>query len=238
MKDRLDTEIIMSVDDTLNMLDGLLEKWDQDWWNEFYSDKEKPIPFFVNIPDVNLVSAVKGIEKSNCRAIDIGCGNGRNSVYLAKQNYITDGIDFSYESIEWARENAKNENVEVNFINESFFDFEIGNETYDLIHDSGCLHHIKPHRRSSYLEKIKNILKPNGYFSLTCFNLKGGKNLTDRDVYRKSSMQGGMGYSEYKLRTILAQYFEIVEFKEMEEIKDGDQFGVNICWTVLMRKMF
>ena len=35
----IDKEIIFSDEDTLEMLDGLLEKWDQEWWDNFYSDK-------------------------------------------------------------------------------------------------------------------------------------------------------------------------------------------------------
>lgn len=233
---KIDTEIILNNDETLKMLDELLEKWDQKWWNEFYSDKEKPIPFFVEKPDENLVSFVEKSALKNGVALDIGCGNGRNSIYLATNGYKTKGIDFSDTSIKWAKENAGKKNVEVSFINQSFFDFEETIETYDLIHDSGCLHHIKPHRRSQYLQKIHSLLKSNGHFSLTCFNLKGGVNISDYDVYREASMQGGLGFSEVKMKKVLEPYFEIIEFREMKELNDESTFGKDICWTVLMKK--
>ena len=42
----MDREIIISHDDTLNMLDDILEKRDHEWWNTFYSDRDKPVSFF------------------------------------------------------------------------------------------------------------------------------------------------------------------------------------------------
>lgn len=75
METEIDKEIIKSEEDVLIMLDTLLQKRDGEWWDKFYSDRNKPIPFFVNAPDENLVSYVdKGLFGKG-RALDIGCGN-------------------------------------------------------------------------------------------------------------------------------------------------------------------
>lgn len=63
-----------------------------------------------------------------------------------------------------------------------------------------------------------------------------GANISDYEVYRSGSMQGGLGFSEYKLRTILEPYFEIIEFREMRDLDDEDIFGKSFLWTVLMKK--
>lgn len=49
-------------------------------------------------------------------------------------------------------------------------------------------------------------------------------------------MQGGLGFSEYKLRTVLEPYFEIIEFREMRDSVDENLFGKPFLWTVLMKK--
>ncbi len=232
----IDKEIIRSDEDVLTMLDALLQKRDGEWWDNFYSDRNKPIPFFTNGPDENLVSYLdKGLIGGG-RALDIGCGNGRNSIYLAKQGFEVDGIDFSRASIEWARQRASEESAAVNFINQSIFDFYMKNSGYDFVYDSGCLHHIKPHRRTQYIRRIADILKPGAYFGLTAFNLKGGANISDYDVYRDFSMHGGIGFTEFKLKSILSPYFQIVEFREMKEISEDGLYGRAFCWTVLMKK--
>ena len=236
MLNKVDSEIIKTENDTLVMLDKLLEKRDNEWWNKFYSDKEKPIPFFKNIPDENLISySDRGILKPG-KSLDIGCGYGRNSFYLSKRGFETYGIDFSKTSIEWGKEIAKDQSIKINFLCQSIFDFKDKPESFDFIYDSGCLHHIKPHRRNQYLKTILKYLKPNGYFAMICFNLKGGANVSDYDVYRDNSMHGGMGFSEYKLKAILDPYFEILEFREMVESADENVYGKSFLWTVLMKK--
>jgi SAM-dependent methyltransferase len=236
MLDKINSEIIKTENDILIMLDNLLEKRDSEWWNNFYSDKEKPIPFFKNIPDENLISYFdRGLLKHG-KALDIGCGNGRNSFYLAQRGFEVNGVDFSNTSIEWGKQMAKEQSIKVNFLCQSIFEFENKPESFDFIYDSGCLHHIKPHRRNQYLKTILKYLKPDGYFAMICFSLKGGANISDYDVYRDKSMLGGLGFSEYKLKTILEPYFEIIEFRQMVESIDENIFGKSFLWTVLMKK--
>jgi len=236
MCDKNNSEIIKTENDVLIMLDNLLEKRDSEWWDKFYSNKEKAVPFFKNIPDENLISYFdKGVLK-RAKALDVGCGKGRNSIYLAQKGLEVCGVDFSETSIEMAKEIAKEQGVKANFLCQSIFDFQSEKENYDFIYDSGCFHHIKPHRREQYLSTILKYLKPNGYFAMICFNLKGGANISDYDVYKDNSMHGGMGFSDYKLKAILEYYFEIIEFREMMEADNEEVFGKSFLWTVLMRK--
>lgn len=236
MSNDINLEIIKTEKDVLVMLDEFLEKRDSEWWNEFYSNKNKPIPFFKNIPDENIISYLdKGILNGG-RALDIGCGKGRNSICLAQNGFDVLGIDFSETSIEMSKEQAKQKDFNLSFLCKSIFDFQGELYNYDFIYDSGCFHHIKPHRREEYLKTVLRYLKPNGYFSMICFNLKGGANMSDYDVYRDNSMHGGIGFSEYKLRTILETYFEIIEFREMKKTDNEEVFGENFLWTVLMKK--
>ncbi len=71
---------------------------------------------------------------------------------------------------------------------------------------------------------------------MNCFNLNGGANISDYDVYRDYSMHGGLGFSEYKLKTILKLHFNILEFREMKEIENDNIFGKSFMWTTLLKK--
>jgi SAM-dependent methyltransferase len=236
MERKLDDEIIITNDDILAMLDDILEKRDCEWWDKFYSDREKPIPFFKNIPDESLLSYCMSNILNKGKALDIGCGNGRNSLYLAKQGFDVIGIDISGESINWAQELSSDYTNKPDFKRRSIFEFEDKPKSFDFINDSGCFHHIKPHRRPHYFESVLKYLKDDGYFSMTCFNLEGGANISDYDVYRDYSMHGGLGFSEYKLKRILETYFNIVEFRKMQESSNPDVFGKDFLWVVLMTK--
>ncbi|GKU24672.1 class I SAM-dependent methyltransferase [Clostridium folliculivorans] len=236
MDNNLNEEIIKTEDDVLDMLDNLLEKRESDWWDKFYLRDISSVPFFSDIPDCNIVSYFERGLLSRGHALDVGCGRGRNSIYLAENGFNVTGIDFSNTSIKIAREKSIEGSLEVTFLCKSIFDFEADNESFDFIYDGGCFHHIKPHRRYRYLSTISKLLKPNGYFAMNCFNLKGGANISDYDVYRQNSMCGGMGFTEYKLKNILEHYFDLLEFEEMKESKDNNIFGKSFLWSVLMKK--
>ncbi|NWG11350.1 class I SAM-dependent methyltransferase [Candidatus Bathyarchaeota archaeon] len=59
---------------------------------------------------VNLVE--KGVIKKG-KALDICCGAGTNTVYLAKKGFEVTGIDISSKAIEYATEKAKQANVNI-----------------------------------------------------------------------------------------------------------------------------
>ncbi len=231
-------ETIRNNDDLLLMLDSLLRE-PVGFWNEFYSNREKGIPFFVNKPDENLVSYFnEGIIKPG-NVLELGSGPGRNAIYLAEKGCRVDAVDLSEESIEWAKERAKERAVEVNFIHNNIFDIQIKEGTYDIVYDSGCFHHIAPHRRSNYIELVLKALRPGGHFAITCFvegGEFGGSDITDWEVYRQRSLNGGLGFTEEKLRLIFDSLEEI-EIRRMKEARETDEvFGVSALFTALFRK--
>ena len=231
----MDHEIIISYSDTLNMLDEILEKRDHEWWNKFYSDRNKPVPFFKDIPDEELVSYCEEGILTGGNALDIGCGNGRNSRYLAARGFRVTGIDISGQSIRWAKD-LTNEDQKINFQCAAMLEYAAEADSFDFILDSGCFHHIKPHRREQYINCILRCLKDDGYFLMTCFNLDGGANISDYDVYRDYSMHGGLGFSEYKIKRILNSYFDIIDFRKMKETDNVKIFGKDFMWVILMKK--
>jgi hypothetical protein len=77
---------IRTVDDVLTLLDGLFapdtDRWTArgaGWWDEFYGDRARPVPFFAPVPDENLVSYLDDGLLEPGRALELGCGPGRNA---------------------------------------------------------------------------------------------------------------------------------------------------------------
>ncbi len=230
--DIINQEIISSENEIYEMLDALLEPRDKDWWDNFYADKNKPIPFFTNAPDENLVEYVENQRIISGNVLEIGCGNGRNAIYLAQNGFKVHAIDFSHQAIDW----AKKQSSDINFECVSVFDLKDTEQKYDVIYDSGCLHHIKPHRRIQYLQIIHNLLNDNGNFGLVCFNPKGGANISDYDVYRDFSMKGGLAFTTEKLESVLHPFFNILEIREMKESENQKLFGKDFLWAILLEK--
>ncbi|CAG9621130.1 class I SAM-dependent methyltransferase [Sutcliffiella rhizosphaerae] len=227
---------ILNENDVNVMLDDMLRE-PKEFWNGFYEDRTKNIPFFqMTGPDENLVSIFqKGISIE--RVLELGCGPGRNAIYMAKNGSKVDALDISENAIEWAKERALGEKVSIQFLCKSLFDIHLEAEIYDFIYDCGMFHHLAPHRRVTYLTIVKNALKPNGHFGLVCFNTKGAVATSDYDVYKGRSLNKGIGYTEERLKTILNSHFEIQEFREMEkQPPQSSMFGEDFLWTSLMKK--
>ncbi|MGW3140467.1 class I SAM-dependent methyltransferase [Streptomyces sp. NPDC001139] len=237
---------IRTVEDVLRLLDGLFatgaDRWTRDagsWWGDFYADRSRPVPFFAGKPDENLVSSVERGLVTPGRALDLGCGPGRNALYLASLGFEVDAVDLSPVAIDWARERARETGAEVRFLCGDAFALlgaEI-NGRYDLVHDSGCFHHLPPHRRISYLELLDRCLAPGGLFGLTCFAAGAmGSELPDAEFYLRGRLEGGLAYTPESLRRIFSGLTEI-EIRRMRDEPPGSaRFGEPFLWTGLFRR--
>lgn len=226
---------ILNQDDLMRMLDGLLRE-PKPFWENFYSDRQKKVPFFqIKGPDENLVEYFSG-KIFPKRVLELGCGPGRNAIFMAKQGCQVEAVDIAENAIEWAKERAQEEKVEISFDCSSVFDYPYEEHAYDFVYDSGLFHHLAPHRRLTYIDMIKRALKKEGYFGIACFNPKGAPTTSDWEVYEGRSLKGGIGYSEERFREIFERDFDMVEFREMKKLAGReDLFGVDFLWVSLMR---
>ncbi|MGR4879488.1 class I SAM-dependent methyltransferase [Streptomyces sp. LARHCF249] len=236
---------IRTVEDVLDLLDGLFapeaDRWTAEaasWWDGFYADRSKPVPFFVAKPDESLVSYLDRGLIAPGRALDLGCGPGRNALRLASLGFEVDAVDLSPAAIAWAEDRAREAGADVRFHCGDAFALA-GSELsgpYDLIYDSGCFHHLPPHRRISYLGLLERCLAPGGHLALTCFAAGGmGSELPDADFYRQAGLHGGLAYTPESLRWIFADLTE-VELRRMRDEPDGSPlFGEPFLWTALFR---
>jgi tellurite methyltransferase len=67
------------------------------------------------------------------RALDVACGAGRNSLYLAEQGFTVDAIDVSSVALERGRQTAEKLGVSVNWRCEDLDDLRLEADSFDLI---------------------------------------------------------------------------------------------------------
>ena len=141
------------------------------------------MPFFVNKPDENLAAWFDGGALRPGRALEPGCGAGRNALHMASRGCRVEAVDLSQESLRWARERAEQAGALIAFSCRNVFDLAVPDEAYQLVYDAGLLHHLPPHRRPGYLQRVRRALKPEGRFGLVCFNTNGGPAVSDTEIY-------------------------------------------------------
>lgn len=238
---------VQTLEDLLAVLDALFEpdadRWTPQgasWWDRFYDERDRDVPFFRAAPDESLVAwhADGRLQlPPGARVLELGCGPGRNAVWLAQQGCAVDALDLSAEALRWGAERAAEADVPVNFVHASIFEWDVPQAPYDLVYDSGCFHHLPPHRRISYRTLLERTLRPHGSFGLTCFAAGAmGSEEPDVDLYRSGRLSGGLAYSKADLHGIFG-WLDDVELRRMRALPAAaPTFGEPFLWVGLFRR--
>jgi SAM-dependent methyltransferase len=105
------------------------------------------------------------------RALDIGCGTGTESIYLAEHGWDVTGVDMVPKALSLARRKAAAAGVSPRFVEADVTrlrDFGVG-DGYDLLLDFGCFHTIPPGQRDAYVESVSDAAAPGSTFLLYGF---------------------------------------------------------------------
>jgi len=90
--------------------------------------QEKNVVWTESEPPRELVRLIEDKKINPCKVLDIGCGEGYNSIYLASRGFDVLGIDISKKAIKYAKENAKKFKVKVQFKEMNIKDINLLNE--------------------------------------------------------------------------------------------------------------
>jgi SAM-dependent methyltransferase len=104
-------------------------------------------------------------------ALDLGCGTGDNSIYLAKHGWQVTGVDFVAKAVEKARAKAEANKLTVNFARADVtrLSSEGVGTNFGLIVDNGCLHGMSPEDRGAYVREVTAVAAPDARLLLVEF---------------------------------------------------------------------
>ena len=106
---------------------------------------------------------------NNKNILEIGCGAGELSIYLASRGAKITAIDFSSIAVGFSKENAAmhHENkIDYLVADAQFLPF--GNDIFDIIFSCECLEHVSEPLNA--LKEMNRVLKPGGEVILTTEN--------------------------------------------------------------------
>jgi SAM-dependent methyltransferase len=108
-------------------------------------------------------------------ALDLGCGTGDNSIYLAKHGWQVTGVDFVAKAVDKARAKAEANKVAVNFARADVtrLSSEGVGSNFGLIIDNGCLHGMSPEDRDAYVREVTAVAAPDARLLLVEFVVGG-----------------------------------------------------------------
>jgi 2-polyprenyl-3-methyl-5-hydroxy-6-metoxy-1,4-benzoquinol methylase len=115
-------------------------------------------------PGKELVELVESGRVQPCRAIDLGCGSGRHTIYLAQHGFQVTGVDFSSAAIEKAHVKAEAAGVKVDFVVDDLTDLRQVEGTFDFLVDYGSMEELVGRARDRYVNSLLKLTKEGSLF--------------------------------------------------------------------------
>ena len=202
---------------------------DREYWNKYYSSLTNEISH----PSNFAVTILSELE-SGKHILDLGCGNGRDSIYFLQNGFQVMGIDASDTAIErLTRITAGSERAEFicgDFVNDS----RIYSRKYDYVYSRFTLHAITASQQNELLRNITGVMKSDGKIFIEARTLRD-------DLYGKGENAGDNAfiYDGHYRRFIdpeeLADIMKSIGYKiiSMNERNGFSKFGTSD--PVLMR---
>ncbi|WP_329005444.1 class I SAM-dependent methyltransferase [Kribbella sp. NBC_00709] len=169
-----------------------------EYWNGLLTTPGHPLTS--QLPDEPLVDwNERGLlgDLAGARVLDVGCGGGRNTRWLAEQGAAVEGVDLAGDLLDTLRPSMP---ASVTLTALDVLRDPLPAGPFDLVYDSGCFHHIAPHRRITYLQRILPLVR--GRFGIVTFAAERMETPSDLDVVTTGDTYGGMTFSLDDLRTI------------------------------------
>ncbi len=200
---------------SMNIVRQLLDKKEMismEWDDIYRTMPLERIPWHSEKPPESLVRNVRKLKHGN--ALDLCCGAGTNSIFLAKNGFMVTAIDISESAVDIAKMRAGKEGVKVDFRVGDVLDFDPGKKI-DFAFDRGCFHHVPLSKRMEFAVNLAGFVKPGGKFQLMAFS--------DRNGFEKS-------LEKEDIKKIFSPYFDVEEIDEELHIEpDGSRIYMHVA---------
>lgn len=217
------------------------KKWNEDerYWNEYYRNQ-----FAQNRavggtePPSLFAQAMLGnyMERGNA-LVELGCGNGRDSLYFAENGINVTGIDVSEVAIGKLQQRNTNHCI---FICDDFVNAEaIYQIQYDYCYSRFTLHAINEEQEAQILDKAYKMLKPDGYLFIEARSILDEKYGKGQEVEKNAYIYDGH-YRRFIDPAELKSKLEYIGFT-IVEIEESDKFAPSdsertVCVRVIAQK--
>lgn len=191
-------------------------------WNDRYRDGN--LPWDTGKPSSELQRVISRHAIRPGRALEIGCGTGTNSVWLAQQGFEVTGIDVAPLAVAQSAKRAQDAGVQVRFLVADVLQLPDLGKPFAFFFDRGCYHAVRRNATQPYAPIIARQLAP------------GGRGLILAGNAREPHDPGPPVVTEEQLRDEIGLAFEILD---LQEVRFDEAPGVAerfLGWSCLVEK--
>ena len=171
---------------------------DKEYWNNYYKDDKC---YISKCSDFAL--EVDKLLKKNSRILELGCGNGRDSLYFLSQGHNVIGIDASDVAIDKLNGTTK-KNSDAFFICDDFVKCHaLYQKHYDCVYSRFTLHAINEEQENELLRNIKSSLSTGG---MLCIEAR----TVHDDIYGKGK---NLGNNAFEYNGHYRRFIDVDKFK-------------------------
>ena len=176
---------------------------------------EGDLPWDDALPPPEVMETLAGLEAG--RALDLGCGFGRASRFMAARGWAVDGVDFVAEAITTARERSV-DFAQIRYYQGSITQLDFLQPPYDFAVDVGCGHVLSEADLALYRDELVRLLRSGGVY--LCFG-----RMQDPDD------ENPAGFDEETLHSLFTPHFALNKVKHGEtSIPDGSWQSAWYWW--------
>lgn len=161
------------------------------------------------------------------KALDLGCGNSRNSLFLAPKGFSVQAVDIDPKAIKNLKHKSEKNKFKINIVKEDIRKFNIKEDNYDLILAVNSLIFMKKSDFQKTIQKIKYGLKNGGVTIISGFTTKDSTYLklkkryqpVGKNTFKDSKKQYWQFFSKNELKGYFLKDFDILFYSE-RSVKD------------------
>jgi len=165
-------------------------------------------------PSIFATYAIKYFPE-NGKLLDLGAGQGQDSIFFAKNGYKVTSTDFSPEALQKAMKKAKAEEVKIDFLELDLTNqLPFGKEKFETVYSSLALHYFDEETTKNLFKDIARVLKTNGVLACLLNTIDDPEvresQMIEEGLYKTSSGLVKRYFNLKYLHQITDQYFETV----------------------------